>query len=70
MRVFKAVLLSAGLAFALSACHFAGHYPPGHGGVPPGQAKKAWQKPPGHAKEQQSHKRLDDDRADAATRPY
>lgn len=65
MQNFKALLLSTVLALILSACHFPGHHPPGHGGVPPGQAKKGWHAPPGHHKGQQSHKRLDagDERA-------
>jgi hypothetical protein len=64
MRIIKPLLLTAGLVFMLSACHFPGHHPPGHGGVPPGQAKKVWHKPPGHKKH------LDDGRIDTAPRFY
>lgn len=52
LRRFAVLTLALGaLALPLSACHVAGHLPPGqikkaaapplgHGGVPPGQAKK------------------------------
>lgn len=69
MSVFKAVLLSAGLALMLSACHFPGHHPPGHGGVPPGQAKKTWHKPPGHGT-QSGRKRLDESTQTSAPKFY
>ena len=68
MNVFKAILISAGLAFTLSACHFAGHYPPGHGGVPPGQAKKGWHKP--GQRTPPGHRRLDERTQSATPKLY
>jgi hypothetical protein len=70
MNIFKAVLISVSLAFTLSACHFAGHHPPGHGGVPPGQAKKGgWHKPPGHGTPP-GHRRLDQGSTSGAPKLY
>lgn len=50
MRNFNALSVVLGAVFLLSACHVPyHHHPPGHGGIPPGQAKKGgWHTPPGH----------------------
>jgi len=66
MKKRNVLLAALGMAFLLSACHVPYHHPPpGHGGIPPGQAKKGgWHTPPGH-------KRLDQQRqTDSAPKFY